>query len=76
MNHKADIHQYTWYQSTGGKKYVCTGAGWVQNAETGEWNPERIFLLELFTCQPQHIETDRMIKLLETGNLVVIKEPF
>jgi hypothetical protein len=72
-NHKADIHQWTWYQDRKGTKYLCTSAGWAKDDETGEWAPTRITLLEFLTTEPKEIATEKMIKLLETGALVVVK---
>jgi len=58
-----------------GKRYVCTSAGWAQNPETQAWEPQNIYLLEILATEPKPIETTKMIQLLETGALVVIKSP-
>jgi len=74
-NAKSDIHQWAWYQTPRGVKYLCTSAGWVQDAVTNEWNPQNIYLLKFMECIPQPIATDRMINALLTGALVVVKSP-
>ncbi|GAA4327536.1 hypothetical protein GCM10023149_30990 [Mucilaginibacter gynuensis] len=76
-NPKADIHQWTWYESrANGKKYLCTSAGWCYDDEAQEWRPQNIHLLEYMTCEPQFIEYDKMIRLLEQGHMVVLKLPY
>jgi len=75
-NAKADIHQWTWYQTKKGERYLCTTAGWtLVDAETQTWEPRNIHLLKILETEPKFIETEKMIKLLETGALVVIKSP-
>jgi hypothetical protein len=73
-NPKSDIHQYTWY-SWGPKKFLCTSAGWALDAATNEWLPTEIYLLEFLTCKPRLMPTPKMITLLQTGEIVVIKSP-
>ena len=75
-NLKANIHQWTWYRSDTGKYYLCVSAGWAQDAETNEWRPQGIELLEYLTCTPKPITYDKMITALETAQLVLVKSPF